>query len=364
VHICCLLAIISPLLGEAGSAADSDWLERAIDTFCEQFRPHDHPEFTTYLNMYSTVSGLLAILLVALVCGAVGSLVIGNRMAFFSDALAHCAFAGISLGFLTALFTGALQNGRVNFFDWATPIMVGFGITVGIAIAFVREKTSLSSDTVIGVFFAGAMGFGAMLLQGIAQFGKHYFEPEKFLFGTASAVSSSDLKLLFVLVLLTGVVLSFLYNQLLFTSFNPSLARTRRVPVRLCSYLFIVLLAIIINLCLKTVGALLINALLIVPAATAGNLVRNLRQMFWVTIGLAVTVGVTGHALSYHLRPRLPDGSRLQFGVGGLVVVLSVLLFFASMALVSLRRALNRKRAHAEAPHSHEEHPRPAPITR
>src|SRR5206468_1542411 len=104
-------------------------------------------------------------------------------------------------------------------------------------------------------------------------------------------VTSLDLITLVLLALVTAGLLAWLYNSLVLTSFNPSLALSRRVPVRLCSYVFIVLLALIVNLCLKIVGALLINALLVVPAATAANLCRNMRQLFWTTIGLCLLVG-------------------------------------------------------------------------
>jgi zinc transport system permease protein len=291
----------------------------------------------TFFDSRSNLLGLLAVILVSLICGCVGALVVGNRMAFFCDALAHTAFAGISLGFLTALSVGVFEQGG-DFFAWALPIMVVFGVLVGLAINYVRDNTALSSDTVIGVFFAGATGFGVMLLKGISQLGR-YFNPEDFLFGSVLSVRAWHVELLFVLAVLTAGVLGLLYNQLLFTTFNRSLARSRRVWVRLCNYVFIGLLALIINLCLWTVGVLLINALLVVPAATASNLCRNLRQMFWVTVALSLGVGVSGHVLAYHLRVPL-SGSRepLTFGSSGTIVVLSVVLFFLSLALTVWQR--------------------------
>lgn len=289
------------------------WFDDAIRQFCGYF-----PE-STFFSLGFNVRGLLAVILVSLICGAVGSLVVGNRMAFFSDALAHCAFAGVGLGLLIGLLTEAAKEGP--FYRWGLPVlMVGFGILVGAGIAFVREKTALANDTVIGVFFAGAMGLGAVLLKHLSK--QTYFNPENFLFGDLMTVNSEDLVLLLVLGIITAGVLAWMYNRLVFTSFNTSLARSRQIPVRACNYLFIVLLALIVNLCLKIVGALLINALLIVPAATAGNLCRNMRQLFWATIGLCLFVGVGGQWLSWDLRIA---------GGGGSIVVLSVFLFFLSM---------------------------------
>src|SRR5947208_6456272 len=102
----------------------------------------------TMLSNLGMVYALFAVILVGLLCGGVGSLVVGNRMAFFSDALAHCCFAGVSLGFLLALFGGVRSQGE--YYHWIKFVMVAFGIGVGLAIAYVREKTVLASDTVIG----------------------------------------------------------------------------------------------------------------------------------------------------------------------------------------------------------------------
>src|SRR5436309_6650382 len=145
-----------------------------------------------WLADYSVLKGALAVLLVGLVCGAVGSLVVGNRMAFFSDALAHCSFAGVGLGFLCALLAGV--HDTAEFTRWVTPIMVVFGVIIGLLIAVVRERTNLASDTVIGVFFAGAIGFGAILLKFVSR--RRYFNPENFLFGDPLTVGSHELVLL------------------------------------------------------------------------------------------------------------------------------------------------------------------------
>jgi zinc transport system permease protein len=296
----------------------------------------------SYFNLDYNVRSFLAVLLASLVCGAVGSMVVGNRMAFFSDALAHCAFAGIALGFLIALLGGIREERQ--FWQWVTPIMITFGILVGIGIAWVREATGLASDTVIGVFFAGAIGFAALLRNVIRS--RRLFNLEDFLFGDPITVSSDDLIYLFLLVVVTAVLLGWMYNDLVFTSFNASLARSRRIRIRLCNYAFIVLLALIVNVCLKTVGVLLINALLIVPAATIGNVARNMRQLFWGTIGLCLFISCFGLWLSAQVR--IPDPARprapIQLGIGGTMVVLAVVLFFLSMAVRPLQRWRDQRR--------------------
>jgi zinc transport system permease protein len=324
-----------------------NWLNDLLYSFAQLFPPG------TFLSSYLNVKGLLAVILIGLICGAIGSLVVGNRMAFFSDALTHCTFAGVSLGLIVGLVLGVSQKSMTEgpFYQFAIPlIMIGFGALIGLGIAFVREQTSLASDTVIGVFFAGALGFGAILMGLLSNIG--YFNVEQFVFGAMVTVGVEDLLALAVLGLLTAVVLGLMYNQFVFTSFNPSLARSRRIPVRLCNYVFIVLLALIVNLCLKVVGALLINALLLVPAATAANLCRNMRQLFWTTVLLCLGVGVLGAWLSWDVGIAVQRIFGLErpaaIGASGATVVLSVLLFFLSMLWPPLRdRWDRRKRAAA-----------------
>jgi zinc transport system permease protein len=304
-----------------------EWLQELIRMFCEQFPPE------TFLHYTFNVRALLAVVLTGLICGSVGALVIGNRMAFFSDALAHTAFAGVALALIAGLMIG-YPRGSVYYELGVPAMMVLFGIAIGSAIAYVREKTGLASDTVIGVFFAGSVGLGGVLFGALGQRG--YFNLQQFIFGDPLAARESHLIVLGCLAVITFAVLLVMYNYLVLTSFNPSLARSRNVPVRLCDYLFICLLALIVNLCLQIVGALLITAMLIVPAATAGNLARNMRQLFWLTVLISVAVGVAGMWLSFELV--LPvGGTPLTLGSVGVIVCLSVLLFFGSMFVRRLR---------------------------
>lgn len=316
-------------------------IEQFVEWFSARFPPGDYLSYAIYVN------SLFAVVLVSLVCGSVGSIVVGNRMSFFSDALAHCAFAGVALGILLALTAGNMTMAEIResrFFLLA--VMMPFGVLVGLMIAFVREKTLLSNDTVIGVFFAGAMGFGAMLLRAVTAHG--YFSLENFLFGNPDTASAQDIELLLGLLVLICVFLWRLYNDMVFASFSTSLARSRRVPTRLSHYLFIVLLGIIVNLCIQIAGVLLINGLLIVPAATAANISSNMRQFFRRSVAIAVFVGIAGWWLARVLQFPTQHGPPLQFSTGGVILVLSVILFAISMMVGPLGR--RAKRAFAKSP--------------
>ena len=299
----------------------AEWLNEAIAAVCDLPWSED-----SMLSHPHVVRGILATLLVCFICGAMGSLVVGNRMAFFSDALAHCAFAGVGLGLLLSILTDTpdeLVRQRI------TLVMVGFGVAVGLMIAFVREQTGLANDTVIGVFYAGSIGVGAVVTK-LAQGWQRtkLFSIEDFIFGNPTSVRAWEIVLLILLAIGTAVFLGFLYNWLVLASANPSLALSRRVPVRWCRYLFIVLLALMVNLSQQITGTLLINGLLIVPAAAAANLSGNLRQMFWYSIAIALFVGFLGNYLSWEISSRYPTHS---LGISGSIVCLSVILFIISM---------------------------------
>ncbi|HEY8504397.1 MAG TPA: metal ABC transporter permease [Gemmataceae bacterium] len=286
----------------------------------------------------------LSVLLVSLICGMVGAQVIGSRMAFFSDAMAHCAFAGVALGLVLTLLTD--PSGQGAMIEWFVPlVMVAFSGAVGIGIAFVRERTELASDTVIGVFFAGALGFAALLLTALRA--RSRFDPETFLFGNPWNVTDFHILYLLVLLGLTLLLLWWRYNDLVFATFNESLARSRDLPLRANSYLFILLLALVVNFSLWAVGVLLINGLLLVPAAAASNIARNMRQMFWLTLGVSVGCGMTGLWLSTRVRIPLGRGEPLEFGPSGPILLLCVAVFFASMLLPPLLRLLRARPAGA-----------------
>jgi zinc transport system permease protein len=283
---------------------------------------------------FFVVKSVLTLVVMCLLCGMVGALVVGNRMAFFSDAMAHCAFAGVALGTLMAVFSGGAGDKATV--AWLVPlVMVAFGAAVGAGMVYVRDRTGLAHDTVIGVFFALALGFGAMLVTLVKTVSN--FNLETFLFGSILLVPVADLVMLCGALVLVGGVFLFRYNQIMFASFNPSLARTRRMNVTVNNYLFIVLLALVVNLSIKAVGALLINALLVVPAAAAANVSRNLRQMFWLTVAFSLGSGMLGYWASdrYSLSaPGLPQP--VSFGPSGVIVVASVGVFFGSMVVVAV----------------------------
>jgi len=309
-----------------------DWLKTAIESVAAAL---SSPGSTMYAF---EVRAVLAVLLVSLTCGIVGSLVIGHRMAFFSDAMAHTAFAGVSLALLGIIVaTGATSGKEVEPYLWVIPIaMCAIGAVSGILIAFVREKTNLANDTVIGVFFAFALGLAALLIRPLRKIVT--FDLEGYLFGDLTSLTEKDLIILTLLAVATIFIVGGRYNSFVFGSFNPSLAQSRGLAVRLNNYLFIVLLAMVVNLSIRAVGILLINALLIVPAAAAANVSRNLRRMFWFTCAGSVLAGLIGYNLSTKLGISLNGSEPLPVGPAGAIVLVVVAWFVASLGLKAMRQ--------------------------
>lgn len=300
---------------------DVSWLERLAQSF----------------GLFGfELAAILSVILVCASCGMVGSLVVGNRMAFFSDAMAHSAFAGLSLGVLLCLGIG-LSPGGEEARNLIPLVMVLFGLCIGVGIAFVREKTGLSGDTVIGVFFAGSIGAGAVLLSALPRSQKT-FNPERFLFGGPAAATGTDILYLLGLFIATSLLIAWRYNQFQLASMNPTLARSRLVPVRFNDYLFIILLALVVNLSISAVGVLLINAMLVLPAATAANLATSQRQMFRMTVSVSIGIGITGLIVCQNFIPKFGDNEPSEFGVSGSIIVIGVILFFFSMGIPYLRR--------------------------
>ena len=284
------------------------------------------------------VSALSAITLVCFSCGLVGSLVVGNRMAFFSDAMAHTAFAGVATGLIGILIFAHPTNAReAEKHLWLVPLVtVVVGVLVGSAIEFVRERTGLTNDTVIGVFFAGAVGFAVTVIPSVHR--KTGIDPDQFLFGSPLYVRPEELVMLFLLALIVFGVILWRYNAMAFGVISPPLARSRGIAIRLGNYLFIVLLALVVNVSIKAVGVLLMNAVLIVPAAAAINIAGNARQMFRYTLILSLLSGWLGYAISVKCEIPLRNSEPLALTPGGTIVLTAVALFFITMILSTVRR--------------------------
>lgn len=278
-----------------------DFFYHAIDTLL----PFEAFSMTFMKNAF------LAILLLTPLLGLLGSMAVNKQMAFFSDALGHSALTGIGLGMILGLRSDLLG-------------MLIFGIIWAILICLIKQNGSSSVDTVISVFSSTSIAAGLLILAKGGKFAKY----SNLLIGDILAVQKQDLFWL-LLALIGGIALwMVLYNQLLLTSINPSLARSRGIRTRIIECCFVVLVALAVMLAIRWVGVMLINALLILPAAAARNISRNSRQHALFSVLVALTSGLAGLICSYYI----------ETSAGAAIVLVAAIFYFISLLLRAIRK--------------------------
>ncbi len=233
------------------------------------------------------IRGLLAAVVVGIVCAVVGTYVVLRGMAFFGDALAHTLLPGLAVGYLVG------GGSEAPFFWWG----LGTAVLASLGIGAISRGAHLKQDTAIGIIFAGMFALGIALISTIRSYA---VDLAHFLFGDVLGVSAADLTL--TVVVGAGVVLVLLafYKEFLVLSFDPVLAETLRLPARTLEYLLLVLIAITIVVALQTVGVALMVAMLVTPAATAYLVTRRLPVMMSLAALVAAVSGVIGLYLSYY----------------------------------------------------------------
>jgi zinc transport system permease protein len=237
---------------------------------------------------------LVGLLLLAPMCAAMGVQVVNFRMAFFSDAISHSAFAGIAIG----LLLGADVH----------LTMVLFGLAVGLGIMGVTRRISLSSDTVIGVFFSTVIAFGLAVVSRDRTVAR---DLQRFLYG--DILTLGDGEILWICGLFAALMLFQLvsFNRLLYIGLNPNLAAAHGVHVRVYQYLFAALLSLVVISSVWAVGVLLVTAMLVVPAAAARNLARSAGVMFWWALVVGLTSAVAGLVVSAQPWARTATGATI-----------------------------------------------------
>jgi zinc transport system permease protein len=262
------------------------------------------------------VRGLLSVFLLAPLLGGMSHLVVARRLSFFSAALGQAALTGLTIGIVLGEPLNAAYGG-----------IFGFCFLSALAMVYVKRHAALPPDTLVGVFLAMSLGLGICLLVVVTKrFNIH--QVEAVMFGSLLTVTDTDLGLLLGGGLVIAVVLGLVYNRLLLDSLDPSLARASGVPSVFVDYLFVLLLTAAIVVSLKVIGALLVEAMVVVPAAAARNLARTTRGYLVQSILLALTAGVGGLFIS----------SRLLVPSGGAVVLAMSALFFVTLLLGEVRR--------------------------
>ncbi len=267
--------------------------------------PFEAFQFTFMKNAF------LAILLLTPLLGLLGSMAVNQQMAFFSDALGHSALTGIGLGIVLGMRSDLTA-------------MLIFGVIWAILICVIKQTGAASADTVISVFSSTSIALGLVILSRGGGFAKY----SSLLIGDVLAVTPTDL-LWLVCALVAGIVLwMVMYNSLLLTSINPSLARSRGIHTRLSEMAFVILVAVAVMLAIRWVGVMLINALLILPAAAGRNLARNSRQHALYSVLIALVCGIAGLLSAY----------AWDTSAGAAIVLYAAACYAISLALRRVRR--------------------------
>lgn len=263
-------------------------------------------------SMLFMKNALLAVLVISPLFGLLSTMVVENRMSFFSDALGHSAFTGMAIGTLASAAIDPL---------WCAVL---FSAVFALLFTWVRRRTSLASDTVIGVFSATAVALGIF----IATFGGGSFTKfNALLIGDILSVEPAKIGLLALILLLVVILWLCSFNQLMLSSVHPALADSRGIKVFWQEALFSIAIAVVVTISMTWVGLLVINSLLVLPGAAARNLARNMRQYHLFSLLFAIISGVAGLMLSYYL------GSS-----AGASITLCLAVLFAAAFLLRNRR--------------------------
>lgn len=228
-------------------------------------------------------NALMAVLMVGPMFAIMGTMIVNNKMAFYSDTIGHSALTGIAIGILLG-FQDPL---------W---IMIVFSILLALAISLLKYYTAASTDTVIGAVSATMVALGIVILSrggGFAQF-------SRFLIGDVLSITPKEMYLLAIALAAIVLLWATMFNKFLLISVNPTLARSRGIPAGLVETVFCIATAVIITISIQWVGILIINSFLILPAAAARNVSVNMKQYHVISVLITLISGITGLLLSYY----------------------------------------------------------------
>ncbi|MGD8340080.1 MAG: metal ABC transporter permease [Gammaproteobacteria bacterium] len=267
-----------------------------------------------YTFLYAfVVNGFLCAFVIGPLLGGIGTMVVAKRMAFFSQAIGNAALTGVAIGVIIGeSYTAPYVS------------MFSFCILFGLLLNFSKNNTKMSSDTLIGVFLSISLAIGATALLWVsARVNTHILDTV--MFGSILTVDDTDITVLLVTTLITASIALPLYNKMVLASLNPSLAHVRGIKVKWLEYVFVLLLTILTVACVKIIGAVLVEALLLIPAAASRNLNRSIKGfVVWSIVFSTISCVVGVYA---PMRFDLPVPS------GGAIILTAALIFLITMGI-------------------------------
>ena len=287
-----LFVLASPLHGaKIGEVTESTWTVQVMRFFS--------------LQDPSVRYALAGAACLGICCGLLGSFILVRRLALVGDTLSHAVLPGVALGFLwnltkdpVAIFIGASVAGLLG----------------TVTVSLIRETTAIREDSALGMVLAGFYGVGICLFTMIQNLpGGNKAGIDKYLFGQAAALSSGDVHLMLGVTVLTILIVTVFYKELLVSGFDSGFAGSVGLPVRALHYLVMLLLSFAVVVALQAVGVVLVSAMLITPAAAAYLLTDRFHRMLYLAAGFGLLAGFIGVFLSF-LGNNLPTGPFMVLG--------------------------------------------------
>ena len=248
-------------------------------------------------------NALLAILIITPLFGILGTMIVSNKMAFFSDALGHSALTGIAIGVVLGVADTNLT-------------MIAFAVVFALVLNRLKAKQTQNTDTIISVCSSLSVALGLASLSQGGNFSKY----SGLLVGDILSISGKELGYLLLIFVVTLVFWLVAFNRLNAVSINRSVASSRGIPVALMDNLFAILTACIVMLSIKWVGLMIINALLILPVASARNLSVNIREYHFFSVLFSMFSGILGLIVSFYV----------NVATGPTIVIISAIIYFAT----------------------------------
>lgn len=249
-------------------------------------------------------NALIAIVIITPLFGILGTMIVNNRMAFFSDALGHSAFTGIALGIILGLSDTNLS-------------MIIFAVLFALVLNWIKRRNTVSTDTIISVFSSLGTAVGLVILSRNGDFSQY----SSLLVGDVLSITPKEIAMLFAVFWITVIFWCLCFNRLHGMSVNETLAKSKGIPTQVLDHCFVVIIALIIMISIKWVGILIINALLILPAASSRNLASNMREYHGFSVIISLFSGILGLLLSYYNNT----------ATGPAIVIAASLVFFLTL---------------------------------
>lgn len=251
-------------------------------------------------------NAMIAILIITPLFGILGTMIVNNRMAFFSDALGHSALTGVAIGTVLGIADTNIA-------------MLIFAVLFALFLNKIKRRKTVSTDTVISVFSSLSMAIGLVILSRGGNFAKY----SGLLVGDILSITVYEIGLLFIIFLLTLIFWFFGFNKLHSISVNESLAKSKNININRMEDLFSIIIAIIVMASVKWVGILIINALLILPAAASRNMASNIREYHLFSVVISLFSGISGLIISYYVGT----------ATGPTIVIIAAVIFFITLFL-------------------------------